>query len=476
MKLLREVLPLVCILALALTLRLYRITNPIADWHSFRQADTASVTREYVKHGIDLLHPRYHDLSDIQSGKDNPNGYRMVEFPLVNGMLAALIRGFGLQNTDVLVGRLAAVLASLLTLIAIYSVGKELSSRRVGMLAALVFAVLPYSVYYSRVILPEPWVLMTSTTALAAFIQFLKAKMLMHKSVWYVLSCILFAIALLLKPFVLFLAPVFVVTAFFFLGRKAFFTKALYLFPAVVLPLMAWRRWMLQFPEGIPASDWLYNKDNIRQSGAFLHWIFEVRLATLILGIGGIVPMVLGLIKRGKDVWVYAAWGLGLLAYLYVFAGGNVQHDYYQVILVPLVCLVTARGMEMLLTLPKTLVAKPVAWAAVAALSLFTLFVSWYQIRGYYNVNRWEMVEAGQAVDRLTPVDAKVIASYNGDTAFLFQTNRTGWPHGVKIEDKIAKGATYFVSVDYDDVTNALMQKYPVIEKTPRYVVIQLTR
>src|SRR5689334_19814520 len=80
------------ILIIATVMRLYRITNPLADWHSFRQADTASVTREYVKHGIDLLHPTYHDLSNIQSGKDNPKGYRMVEFPLVNAGTAWVIQ------------------------------------------------------------------------------------------------------------------------------------------------------------------------------------------------------------------------------------------------------------------------------------------------------------------------------------------------------------------------------------------------
>ncbi len=47
------------ILIVGLVVRLYRINEPLADWHSWRQADTAAVTREYVKNGIDLLRPRY---------------------------------------------------------------------------------------------------------------------------------------------------------------------------------------------------------------------------------------------------------------------------------------------------------------------------------------------------------------------------------------------------------------------------------
>ena len=40
---------LILILLLALILRWYKIDNPLADWHSWRQADTASVSQEYLK-------------------------------------------------------------------------------------------------------------------------------------------------------------------------------------------------------------------------------------------------------------------------------------------------------------------------------------------------------------------------------------------------------------------------------------------
>src|SRR5690348_15355906 len=73
---------LVGVALIAIVVRLYHITYPIADWHSWRQADTAAVARNFLHFGIDPLHPIYDDLSNIQSGKDNPQGWRMVEFPL----------------------------------------------------------------------------------------------------------------------------------------------------------------------------------------------------------------------------------------------------------------------------------------------------------------------------------------------------------------------------------------------------------
>ena len=83
---------------------------------------------------------------------------------------------------------------------------------------------------------------------------------------------------------------------------------------------------------------------------------------------------------------------------------------------------------------------------------------------------------AGQAVDKLTPADAKVIAPYQGDTAFLFQTNRTGWPIGGRIDDKIKMGATYYITTTDDDEAKQLEAKYTVVEKTSQYVLIRLSQ
>ena len=66
-----EYIILTLLLIFGLLVRLYKIGNPIADWHSWRQADTASVTRSYVNLGLNLLYPKYQDISKIQTGYFN---------------------------------------------------------------------------------------------------------------------------------------------------------------------------------------------------------------------------------------------------------------------------------------------------------------------------------------------------------------------------------------------------------------------
>ena len=56
------------------------------------------------------------------------------------------------------------------------------------------------------------------------------------------------------------------------------------------------------------------------------------------------------------------------------------------------------------------------------------MITSAYEVREFYKINRPEIIQAGNAVNRLTEKNSLVIAAYNGDTAFLYQTGRIGWP------------------------------------------------
>src|SRR5690554_4986334 len=92
---------LLVFIVIGFLIRLYKIDNPVADWHSWRQADTVAVSRIYIEEGIDLLHPRYYDISTAQSGKFNPNGWRMVEFPLFNVLNAVLYKFFPILTVEI---------------------------------------------------------------------------------------------------------------------------------------------------------------------------------------------------------------------------------------------------------------------------------------------------------------------------------------------------------------------------------------
>lgn len=466
---------LAIILVLGICLRSYKIHEALGDWHSWRQADTASVAREYVKAGkIDLLRPQFHDLSSIPSGLSNPDGWRMVEFPLRDGLHAWLAMHFpSLGFLEI--GRGLSILFSTITITLIYLIVYPLSGPVAAVSSAFVYAVLPYNMYYGRVILPEPMLVMFTMFTLYFYISYLGTRRL---SLWF-MTLFSLTLSLLLKPTALI---VLIPMAGYFLvsSGKNFktFTTSLLLPLIAIVPYYLWRRHIASYPAGIPASSWLFNSNGIRFKGAWFRWLFGERIGKMILGYWGLIPLGFGLLKLGtdkKETMVYGGLLLGSLAYLSVIATGNVQHDYYQIQIMPTVAILVGVGISYMISFKKGL-AKIYPLILVSGVLCLSTALSWYDLKGFFWVNNRAMVEAGEYIDANTPIDALIIAPYQGDTAFLYQTNRRGWPIGGDIEAKLKAGASYYVTTTRDQEFNDLKSKYSVLVENDRYSVLRLSK
>ncbi len=465
---------IVCVL-LSVFLRLYNIQAPIADWHSWRQSDTAAVARNFIHGGIDLLHPRYDDLSNIQSGKDNPEGWRMVEMPLYQAtavLIQKIIPGVSIE----IILRFVSIISVALSIVCIGILFKTFIDNKTAYIGMGVYAILPFSIYYGRTILPDSFAVFLALFSLVCLLQTQSRKWL----VWVILAGISAAMSVLVRPMAVFLlVPSIYLLSLHGTTRQKIISLVLY---GVImsLPLLWWRHWILQYPEGIAVSDWLYNKAGIRFKGAWFYWLFAKRLGELILGYWGLIPFGIGLIsaQNKKDTYVSVLWLTGGLSYLTIFAGGNVQHDYYQALLIPVFVWFVAKGIAFLIR-PIDGIHRFGAISICVISMSFCFAFSWYTIRTYFWINHPEIVEAGKEADLLLPKNAKVIAPYNGDTTFLYQINRKGWPLGFDIDKKIAMGATHYVTIsptDADLETRDLAQKYMVLVRNNSYAIIDLTK
>ncbi len=421
----------------AFSLRCYQLDSPVADWHSWRQADTSAVTRNFIKNDkIDFLYPAYDDLSSIASGLPNLKGLRMVEFPIYNiiSVFARIvIPEFSIESA----GRATSALMSIFSMVFIFLIIRRLISRRAAYFCALTFAVIPFNIFYSRAILPEPTMVAFS---LGAIWFALKEK--------YFLFTLFTAAALLAKPYAVFLiAPVLL------LNRKLIIFCLL-----SSMPLILWRLWIRQFPEAIPASEWLFNGDGIRFKGAFWFWLFADRIGRLILGYWGLIPFAFGIIKAPRFLLLFLG---SCFLFLFVFATGNVRHDYYQIIIIPALAIFVGLGLDYLLTLkPRGVLLAVVCW-------LLSVGFGWYFVRDFYNINHPEIVAAGKKTSEIAPPKALVIAPYSGDTAFLYQTNRAGWPVMEGTIDEMAKkGADFYVNTKVGGLEKEMLRN----SETPEYI------
>ncbi len=475
--------------------RLYRFNYPLMDWHSFRQADTASVTREFVKHNYPIWLPHYHDLGNIQSGLDNTEGYRMVEFPIMNYLQAQILKIFPTWDL-VIFSRLFSAIFSTLSIYLLFLVLQNWQKNsRLSLFAAGFLAFLPYSIFYGRTILPEPFQITFSLATLLCFTLYLQKPQFL---LW--LGTLLsFTLALLVKPTSIFIAPVLLVLAWQKYGWRCLKRPELYLLAfGSVLPLLWWRQFILQFPSGIPASNWLYNGNGIRLRPAWWRWLFYERLTKMWLGYFGLAFFLPGLlpekfsfsqpakIKLTSFDFLSYTYLFSLFLYLAIFATGNVQHDYYQVLLLPGVAIIFARGCVFLSS-------RLIAFFRQKHLSsfysrfyfcaFFILFLSftwlfaWQQNSGKFNVNNWHEVEIGTIADKIIPIDAKVIADgFAGDTNFLFQTNRLGWPDSNNLDHKITLGAQYYITANFNDRFHELAALYPVFYQDKSGAILNLTQ
>ena len=470
-----EYILLSLILITGFGVRLYKIENPIADWHSWRQADTASVSKIYAEKGIDLLLPKYHDISKIQSGIFNPEGYRMVEFPFFNALNAVLFNSFPTLSLEVW-ARLITITCALVTSFFLYLIAKRILNKWAGILAAFFYLFIPYNIYFTRVILPDPMGVMFGIISIWAFLEFTYS----NKKLLLLPSSVFFAMALLIKPYIGFYFFPIIYLAVRKYGIKSFFkNKSLIIGTIIYLlimftPFFIWRWWEAGFPEGIPFYKWAFNGNLIRLKPSWWYWIFGERLGHLILGSLGLIPFTFGLLNtKVKNNFIHAFLA-GVLFYLVAVANANVMHDYYQILTIPAISLTLAAGCVYLwenntfnVYLRRT--------ALVVSVGVM-LITGWNQISGNYSVNHPEIIEAGARINEITPKDALVVAPYNGDTAFLYQTGRSGWPAiDDSIDNIIERGADYYVSVDLNSKdTKMIESRFETIEKTDKYIIINL--
>jgi len=459
------------ILTIGLIFRLYKINSPLADFHSWRQVDTASVARNFLKNNFDLLHPQYDDLSNVQSGLENPHGYRMVEFPLYNALFAFLYKNFPFFSLEVW-GRLTTIFFSLIIISIIYYLVLKEVNRKSAIISSFLYAILPFFVFFSRVILPETPAL--AMTMLSIYFLYLGSNFL-----FYFLSLFSFAIALLIKPTaIFFIFPL--VYLFFKYNKWKFLQKpSFYLFFLLAItPLLVWRNYILKFPEGIPANEWLITGINtgnglekIFFKPAFFRWIFFERINNLILGGYLTVFLIVGLLMKQKKFFLHSFF-LSSLFYLFTFQGGNVQHEYYQTLILPSIAIFTGLGINYFFENKKNFF--PLLSISTAfILFIFSWFFSFYKVKNYYQYSQ-ELVQEANIIKSLTLPDDKIITDRIGDTTLLYLSERKGAP--AIYDDPLTlkeKGYKYLITNNSQEIQK-MKENFSVFFENDKFTIFKL--
>lgn len=473
-----DVIILLVILTVALIFRLYKITQPLADLHSWRQVDTAAVARNFNKFGFDLLHPRFDDLTSRETGIENPEGYRMVEFPIYNAIVGALYRYLPLTTIEIY-GRLTTAISSLIIIAVIYFLGLKESNRLTAIIASATYAVFPFFVFFSRVVLPETTAMAFVMIAIYLLYKWQESKK--NSWVYLVISMIFYAMSVLIKPTAVFYG----ITLLFIFIRKynfAIFKQwRIYLyFMLSALPFILWRIYILRYPEGIPANAWLLTQVNTFEGiktiffrPAFFRWIFLERLGFALFGVYLSVVFFLGVIIKTKKFLLHTIL-LSAFVYLFTFQGGNVQHEYYQTILLPAIAIFIGLGTSFIILHTEKLFNPYMTYPVLLVLFGLSFSFSYFKVKDYY-IYPNDLVQIAKIINTFTTEDDKIVTDRSGDTTLLYLANRRGAPSIYKSPEELANmGYSYLVTANEGQIKEMKDKKYKVVVENDQFALFKL--
>ncbi|MFA5136379.1 MAG: glycosyltransferase family 39 protein [Patescibacteria group bacterium] len=477
-----DIIILIFLLLIAFVFRLYHITSPLSDSYSWRQADTAAVARNFVKDGFNLLEPRYDDLSSIQSGKENPEGLRFVEFPLYNAMFGLLYAAFPYLALEVY-GRLISIVFSLILICIIYILLFTEHSRTAAIIGAFIYGVFPAFVFFSRVVLPETTAVSFTFLSILLLSLWQKQKKIHILRTLFFFSLMFFSIGILIKPTVIFfgfaLLYIFVEKYRWSVVKKAL--PYLY-FILSLLPFVLWRLYIQKSPEAIPSSEWLISSVNtfegqkqIFMKPAFFRWILFERINIMIFG--GFLTgfFILGLFVKLKKLLLHSII-FSSIAYLFVFQGGNVQHEYYQTVILPAFAIFSAIGTSFFIQNRKMFISPFLVYPIIIVLFIFSfMFSYYYKVKDFYTYPK-DLNHMAKILKTFTKSSDKVITDRLGDTTLLYLADRKGAPMLYKTLEEFKEEGYAVYMTDKKEIIADLKEKkqYHILFENEQFVLFKL--
>jgi 4-amino-4-deoxy-L-arabinose transferase-like glycosyltransferase len=381
------------ILISALLLRLKGINNPLLDDHAWRQADTAAMATHMSEQltnfpGVFFPHLSY-DGTVPQKVE--------LEFPFLPYLLACTWSILGWSDVW---GRLWSVLFSVLTVWGIYDLTGRIFSERVAFLASAIYAVMPLSVYFGRVIMPEPAAQFFSIWAFDLLWRWRSSP----KFDKLLGAGLLLSAAVLAKLPQLMLFPVALFLGFWPLRRSALRSMMIYSLLALFLPVVYYT-WVhlgsehnSQFVSGIFSGQVVQAKvfywDELRENLGRSGFTFPVILLALTGGLRLVFSP--SLARSGLVVWL-------LVCLLYIgIVCSRIPLDYYLVPVFPLAAILCAVALDIIYDIPGT----------VAGI-IFVCLLCFYTVQTLVPKYSWDNSYLVQAewIKQHTPAQSNIVLS-----------------------------------------------------------------
>lgn len=389
--------------------------------HDWRQCDTAWYIRDFFKNGIDLLHPAVCWMGAADT--------LILEFPLPEALVAL---GYHLTGESIPFARLFFLLFFSGALYYFHKIAGLLFGETLAKGSTLVYAILPLSIYYSRAIHIDFFVVLLSHMMVYYFLKGVD----LRRWEYIFLSSLAAALAFVVKiPIAFYWAfPM----LYYAIRQKAVWwtIKVGGFYILAVAVFLLWQNHFYQTNNASPDLSYIKHYHKMLPTANLFFGSLEDRLRpyawwTLfnrgifeVAGLAGIPFLCLGLWRAGKlrHLRFFQVWILALILGVLIFFHKNVVHNYYQLPLLAPAAILIAHGLETLAASRVTL------WYVLFGFVAVGNFI--YAESNYYTLPR-EEIEIASLIREHTPDTALVVVTYGRmdcrNPKILYRANRRGW-------------------------------------------------
>ncbi|OLP15633.1 hypothetical protein BST81_25095 [Leptolyngbya sp. 'hensonii'] len=437
--------PILFLLITGLSTRLYNLQSPILGIHSWRQADTAAMARNFYENGYNFLYPQ------VDWG-GNSSGYCETEFPIYSYIIALIYKFTGVFEAY---GRLLSIIFALIGIYFLYRLIEDYLGKKTAFWSCLIYSILPLNIYYSRTFQAESMTLMAGIISIYGFSCWLNSG-----KKWQLLSSACFlALACLLKvlPIVYFGLPI-AYLAYLNYGKKMVFKISIWLyvgFVSIVTILWYYHAHQIYLESNLTFGFWSNQSDRFKFSllVSVQFWLdILFRLIFRHFAVFGFPIFLIGLTMQRKAAqeYMFDVGLLGVLITTIAVPTSSYIHEYYQlpfmVFAVPFIGKVLANMSH--------LASPTLKYSLTTCLILIFALGSGIYALDYMRPEqpkKSDVYALAQQIQALTPPSSIVVAMTGGDPTLLYLSHRKGWlvvPEQITddyLTQRTAEGAGYLV-------------------------------
>ena len=403
-------LVLVLILSLGVIVRLKNFNVLPIDAHPMRQTDTECVSYFLYSGKANFFKPKACLIRPVS----NTEGYFFLEMPFYELLIVVSYKIFGYYPFSARIVNLGLFLFGSL---AVYGLMSKWWNKKMGLMSVFIFSFIPGSIFFvGHAIHPDA--MAVSFILISLFLAWKYQEN--GKKIYLVLAGLVLGVSVASRPFGLICLPL----LFYFLHLRKSKTRdylILFLLSIGFYSFWWWRKKTL----GID-MDWehwiLAGREKLFQFEYLkkLIWknIIGETMGKIVSGLAGL-GLIVGTVKKDKRVIPLVFWLVGVIIYWFIAPDGNLTHQYYADVYIPLIVILATIGLNFIYEKSKIL----------AIMVIPFLIYNGLRTSSYHFETRGKEAEVviAKEIEKLIPEDKKIIYLAKDDSIPLSLSHRQGW-------------------------------------------------